>query len=60
MDRIEAHDKARMLSDWGYTSDEITKEEAENELFAEFTNEEFELLKEELFSWEIYTVYGIR
>lgn len=60
MDIRELHDLARTLAEYGYSSDEVTKEEAESELFREFTESEFEDLKNELFSWEIYTVYGIR
>lgn len=60
MDIRELHDLARTLSDYGYSSDELTKEEAESELFRDFTDSEFEDLKNELFNWEIYTVYGIR
>lgn len=60
MDIRELHDLARTLSEYGYTSEDLTKEDAENELFREFTDEEFEALNNELFSWEIYTVYGIR
>lgn len=60
MNKIELHDLARTLSEYSYTSEDLTKEDAENELFREFTDEEFTALTDELFNWEIYTVYGIR
>ena len=57
---ILTYELAKRLSEYGYQSDEITKEEAENELFREFTEAEFEDLKEALFVYENYIVYGIQ
>lgn len=56
---ILTYELAKRLSEYGYQSDEITKEEAETELFREFTEAEFEDLKEALFVYENYIVYGI-
>jgi hypothetical protein len=50
---------AKSLYSYGYRSDDLTKQDAENELFREFTEAEFETLTDTLFDYENYTVYGI-
>ncbi len=59
MNNIEMWELAKSLYAYGYRSDDLTKQDAENELFKEFTETEFEALTDTLFDYENYTVYGI-
>ena len=59
MNNIEMWELAKSLYSYGYRSEDLTKQDAENELFREFTDSEFETLTDTLFDYENYTVYGI-
>lgn len=59
MNNIEMWELAKSLYTYGYRSDDLTKEDAEKELFREFIESDFKTLTDTLFDYEIYTVYGI-